>query len=745
MKKEVVFIVLFLLMFSSVVADSYVVANDNDGRGGDSLFNQGLTDTTVFSSTIDGGSSAPLYANLDNSSLTEIIAWDGARIQLFQNKTLDLLDNFLTNLSSESVKSTIITDLTDGARGRNIVITSDSSDGLFILNYSASGGLTSSVYQSIQSSGSNDGHRQIGCDNETGMCLVVGSARSMTGGADFFRYHFFNTTFRTQTPHNIQPATTDEIFCGPRIRNMQVVDIDRDGVKEYIFTYAILDASGNDIIKLAIMQPDLQNGTAKRVTVTTVNGGDAADLSSDTDCAEIGGDFTAPLVFDVDSGGDKEIIVGFEVSSNDFVMHTFDRNGAELDRYPNVLNSQGTIISNIFRMNAFPDSPDGSDFCVFGHDSVENVLELLCASEQRTGTSFFFFPALDNSDFDFDLTGFGGFVLPAETSKSYSAMAHSTQALQTLTDDVNLHEIVTTYGVFALASSETLKLDILKLINRFPRDNGTVIPIDIENTGFDDLLIYGTKNIFYVDDKFVNKGGKIFGYETDPCLEPTLAKGNVTTSPMSVTITAKDDDNDNVRARAILYQGRAFAQDSGFSVNVSTGSEISFSFVVNESVSNGVLRLIVTDVVNPSQEDVLDLPFSVASQGVRFGDCKTIRLIDPIDNETAEAIALFNAKQKPNIADNSIGSFIGELGDDSGLGTMVIWLLLLFIVTLGLIGSDFCKADAKMGVIAITVINGVGIIVGALLGFIPLGIIVTITVIGIGIAALVFRRSTAGS
>ncbi len=757
MKKILLFILILSLFTFSAVADNYSeIGNNNDFRfEGVSFFNTELGSVNQASVSIDTNF-IPLAVDLDGDGSIEIVVFDGDDIAIYNFSTnlgLQLRDSLDTDLDASENMFMMTQDI-DGDGFQEIIAVSDATTIIEIFEYNTTGILRRQEQFSV---GSSSGERMVAC-NSANLCVVVRSEQDETGvGNDLLRATFFNATNVGITAHVIESASGESftsILCMARVRNIEVEDVDGDGLEDFTVSIGKLRPSGLEEFKVARFT-GVHSNLSFDTSVVLSNVQTTVDLTSGTTCEAINVFMSAPLVMNVNGGGDLETIMGVGISSNDFVMFTIATDG-DTERFPNILlgNSEGTIISNPFRMNAFDDSPNTAnpsavDFCILGHDAAGNTLDLLCASKLRTG----FFSA-DSTDYEFDVEV--GFILPEDNSVDYVPMAHSGEFQDFKGEgmDANLDELVSTYGIFRL-NNPTVGFDFLDKQFQNPITNASVIMVDLEGNGRNQMVMCSETNLIVLNDRFVNTGGRIVDPSTiKPCPNTTwkLSTEN-DTNLVFISFTVDDLDGDDVSARATIYAGEAINRTTNFTANFSAGTTFSFSFEINETTPSSIMRLEGRDVENPDVIDVIEFQFDVATEGITSRECVFDLglgdLNDVLAGETAEERATRLAQEESfqddlagSRTDNAFRNFLGTLQDLTGIGITVWWLLIIVIIVVMIVLSETCPREAMIPIILI--LFGVWIITGAFLGFIGVGTVIALVIISLLVIIVLALRPIAG-
>ena len=776
MKIKLVFIFVILLLFIPIVLSkvNYTESGDFDNfyQRGNAIFNSQLNPATDISTSlviIGNPKKVPLVNDLDGDGVLEIIVLDGINIIIFQNKTLDIAASLTLDAPTTERFSNMITFDIDGDEIAEIILAGEKRNVLHILKYNRSSFSEQIVinmsdritHTSDEASVSDSGLMTIGCES-VNRCLIAYADEQDTGFAGFFdSTNLYASVFNSTNVSNeilLDASESFSVHCPPKIRHIAKADYDLDGNVEFIFTFSEPNtATGDDGDDVHIFWVDVSgnNTVTKELQVFTTEVGEIVKrTSSDTDylCDDAndnagfrssGGSgtaiaekfFTSPLVFDADlTKSGLETIIGVMTDNNEFIMIAYDKNGNKIREFPLVQESEGQILSNVFKADVFDDSSD-TDFCVLAQEATDELIAVTCGTLRDTdGIGLF---NLQTVEFRSNTT-FGGLFNVSDDFDFHGILSHSIE-----TDASNdVDEVLSTYGVMELdltgAVCSLTNNCNLNLLFENPKIDGTVVSTDLEGVGLEDLLILTQTNLFYIDDGFTNEPATITEFTTNPCID-SVWKINIT---VEITITATDPEADLVAVRAILYEGTSNEQDSGFSSNVSSGTSVPFAFIANETVGAGTLRMEAKDVENQETVDFIERSFSVAPNGVEFNDCTTTETFVAVIEEEEEVEASLTEDSDDNSITNSLNAIIGL----TGLAGTTLWLFGLIVLS-ALVwfegAQNRLSGNSILGTIAI--LNVLGILLGARLGILSTGLVVIIVVLGVVIIGVFLGKFLTGS
>jgi len=586
--------------------------------------------------------------------------------------------------------------------------------------------------------------------NDCMMAYTDHISKTDDGGAagDIFVSFFNSTNVANEVNIDTIPVGTST-YCFPKIRHIVAEDYDESGGDdEYIFT--AIEVRPSDVESMSIYYIDVTGQTPSEIRQLDISMTALNEPTGDS-CEEVTGNygrfFTSPLVFDAKIGGGIETIVGFMVDDDplEFNMRSYDSSGsselsARINSYPSVQDATGSLLSNPFRANIFDESGQ-VDFCVMGFIDFDTTgipfepacesrqcINLLCASEQAKFDTIPF--DLNNLEFRFDK---GDRFNISEGFEEWNIISHSITAIST--DSPNNDELLNSYGVFDI-EFESCNLGgfcDLSLIFENPKGDSVVIPSDVEKTEFDDLIVLTSGSLFYLDDSFVDLGADIDNPSIDinPCQDSPI-KINTT---MQISYIVNDLDivqKDSVNAKVIMYAGTTNEHETPLSANFVSGATFTFAqpdIQINQTISNGIIRLIGNDTGGSNDFDSIDIPFTVAANGVELNDCRTLGFdVDEVVNESLTADGFIDEGATTGVRDAT-----NELSGITGLGGATLWLIAMLIIGFGVITGTAAISQKALGeisgqgmlvgIIAALFIDGIIFIIGAINGVFSAGVV----------------------
>lgn len=736
---------ILILLFVFILCLPFSLANFNYSELGnpDGLYQQGLSqfnEALVFDLEDDGtsrnlglGIKTPLVQDLEGDGTSEIIVLDSANIFIYQGTSL--IPNDSIAIPTGSFFSNMIVFDIDGDGLQEIIIgDSEATETLYIFEFNGT-----SFHQqnnlSVASATHTTGEFLIKCGT-TEDCLIAyaHTIQSVAGATLVYARTFNSTAIGTETL--IITSNNAEAMCFPKIPNMVYADFDTDGDNEFVFTIGSFGGGvATEDVYLESIRTNQSGGVIVEELGQQIITSDFVTTGAGTSCQnDLGKYLTSPAVFDFIVGGNEEAVFGYSEDVDEFIIVAYSPAGAELDSYPATGFGQadGEIVSNLVVGNFFSDTGD-VDVCVLGYDDTDLRIDLLCASEQSGS-------ATEHREHILD---FGSGSNLTSIYDRHDALIHGVQA-----NGIGIDEIISTIGTLELDWSSTclVTAGCLDLIWSNPVVNGTVISVDIDEVGWEDLVVLAPTRIWFLSDTFIFSGADIIEEETiiNPCLEATWkvsdANDDNITRNVQILMEVRDADGDQVMARSILYYGEIGNSTADWSPLVNSGVPITNSHDINATTSSSILRIEANDTSNPTDIDVIEAVFSVSTTGVEFGDCTSALTPEEEDVLTAEEQAF----QENNSITNTIEELKGAV--NINVTNQVIWLVIMAFVggTIAYAGFKVAQ-DNEVAVLAtVGIVEFILFLLGIALGYLSVIHLWIMIIIAVGILSFRMRQIAVG-
>lgn len=539
------------------------------------------------------------------------------------------------------------------------------------------------------------------------------------------------------------------MFCQPRTSGIWVKDYDGDGTTEFVFAYS-QHSSTKDRVTVSYGTNTYPNFVLERTAnvsgIATTSGASSQNCHNDFDISA-----SMSLLDIKGSANQLETVIGVQ-SGSTFRMHSFDAGGNKINQYPKTQSADGQLISNPFTMNAFG-TTGGKDFCVLGYkeqSTIGSAIDLLCASEVTPLFSTFGIFNVSSEEFVAPIDGF--YNLTRNNGYRWSSIVHAGDYTGDPNPGIgkNTDEIVTPFGVYKLEFDQTAFFTFLPGITQqsdlvLEWENpvhveGAMIPIDYHSTSLqnplNDFLYMTSTNIYYMDDGLTNQPARIAEYTINPCIDAAWKLN----TPVEVTIRVFDNDGDNVRAGGVLYEGEPGIEErKNQTLFFQNGTTFSFTFTADTLTTSSTLSLYGDDTGTNNSVDKISLPFTVTGNGVEKGDCKTTKTIKLAAGVGVEEV-IASGELHPD--DNVIRNSVYAAADNFGVGSTIIWIIVMMAITIGMFGIPMFRNI--VGLVAVAIVNFFLLILGTILGFISTAIIISIVVVASALVSVFLWKVLTG-
>lgn len=728
MKKTILLTIIFsLLLLTTAYAtiqttppQNYTILGaDNSYYVGDTIIGTGAT-TPTQTGVLGIGTQMgyPLVADFDGDGVNEIVVWDDTQLRYAEHTTLMPIDS-LTQATFSGRVYQIAYDI-DGDGKQEVIASSNNADKIVIYDFNET---DIAVKTTLTLTGVHDetgfgGDIILRCrDVEDCITIYTRDTRD-TGSTPTLTAEHFNST---NISNKNQFDTTADLFCHPTVPVIELMNLG-DSKDSYI--YSVLDKYSASQSKPHLYGLDV-DPTTKAITVNfqTLSPNEITGGINGIGCDNFALDnaVSSPLVAEIDGEGSTPyILVAREVEGvehTQFYLDIYQNDGTYFDRKPDVFDVEGEIVGNPFIADVYPDT-GRTEVCTAGFDSTEGdygEFAIHCHSNLEASALF-----NDDTTFIYELTE-SDTALTGEFG-NYNILVHSSDITQNrgIYSTVNMlpDEFITPYGIMqvdSLAGLVPVDQEMDKLVG-MPLITPVVVPVDAQKVGLNDFLLLDSTRLMYYDDGFSNTPGTLGNIEINPCLGESIIKVN---SSVTVTFSVNDVNDDVVQGRVVLYENEPNEQDTGW-INASAGVEFLLGgLVANQTTANSDITIYGRDVENPTSIDSFTQRFSVGLQGVTYGQCvTTITLEDDSTNATGLGGV--------NLQNNAITNSVNEVFGFTGIGTTMIWLIVMIVVGAVIwinTGQHGSHTFAMIGMV-----EGFLLILGTILGFMPLYIIVTISI-----------------
>jgi hypothetical protein len=761
MKASVPIILLILIAATVSAAETYNKTGTFDGKffTDAGVFNDG-NPQFALSISLKGLSAikeVPLVVDMDNDGINEIIVMDAATLRLYHGSDLTIVDAYNTG-HNERISNMLAFDI-DGDGRTEVIFVQEESELIEIIDYN--GTAITNTTLSIGSAITHiDGRFTIQCA-ATDQCLAVYHERMDSGaGADLRAIGFSSTTTGTEVDLSTGVATTEN-FCFPKVRSMPYTDFDPTNAGNEFLVNIMRFKNGGDerMFFFTISMTGLVVTETRETSTDNFGLGHGAFEVFDGGAPECDIDnlerfYSAPIVhnFDQAAGNGKEFVVASMVDSNEYIMGLFNSDHTFEDDFPETFEADGILVSNPFIANVFGDT-GFNDFCVIGHQNVNQELEALCGT-YSTGAELETIEFKSSTKGTFNITTAFGNIAIISHSGQHSDQQIATDSSVAATDTT---EIISAYGVHRLSGQSFAPLSTINKMDRIsalPANNLACIAVDAEKSGSSDLICHTGTTLYYLDDGLENQGALITNVNYNPCvLDGAILKQN-TTLQIIVTVTDQNSavlGQDAVGANVTIYKGTPNAVKQSVT-GIASGDPIPLSFNANATGTNQI-EIIAFDE-GTSQTNTKTQSFTVASQGISFGQSTCSQVFEAVPDSVLFPQGVLTDPEGNQLNNNTINRGIVEYASLFGVSGSLVWILLMFILGITIILAPTVNSfrtgmQSGIGTNALLsilfIFEAFMLIIGSLLGILGLGIIVTLSVILIAALGIWFSRVFTGA
>ncbi len=751
------FVLLIPIAFAEEVFTEYIIT----GTGGDFQTGQGIFSSTtgfeILGTGVSNQTQVPSVLDLNNDGTNEILIIDGSSFRVF-----NIIDDDLNGTTSRTTglsgrtSNYIVFDI-DGDGTREIIVAGEETELIVILSMNGSTLILENTIDYSSFFDHTDGQVMIQCEDQN-KCLIVVSETISGAAQDNLSVASFNSTDIVNVLF-LEESTGNGLWCTPRIKNIEVANLDGVGTdKQFIFSMFDMGNIAFTDEEIQIFGITLDDNLVPSQAFTSIVISSAQDESIfPFGCEEraVGNQFSAPLVFPATQSSDSQIFIAFQNKIDEFRINYYNSDASFNRKFPRLFNAEGNLISNLFRGTFFPRGQANKDFCAMGYDNDETLLVLLCASPSTTESP-------KSNIYRINVTD--QFVVNPSIG-TYHVIAHSTnhdQEESPCLDDsacfTDLDEVLSPYGIHKLDRGEReLNLfgcdvaggefggcnlvEQFSTVDQLRNESGTYISVDISFDGSEDLIFTTIDTMFVLDSLFRDQPAEIDipSIRINPCLDQGDIQINTS---MSISFSVSDTDpvddklKDPVFAQVGAYVGSANEQFSEVKGSKPSGASFFFpagTFALNKTVGFGVskIRLLGNDTGSGLPPDIVDFDFSVGETGVEFGDCVTIGVVDVPDVD-------FNVSDEA-AANRGIIKGLEEASDLFSVSVLIVWLVLMIALAIAIL-TGMSSASGTTKVVGLAIAEIFMLVIGTILGIIPIGILLVIVILGLVVLGLQFRK-----
>lgn len=581
------------------------------------------------------------------------------------------------------------------------------------------------------------------CSIRTGKCAFIypsyeGSSAWKNFYASFFSLddNALNVVSNSSNTQNIQTASQG-IYI-PSDENIFYNDINNDGQEEF-FTPLVEYSTGKfymDTFRTGYSVSDLIVTASTGARMTNILYGSYNINSADT------------IAYAYMDGGLETTSTG-----RGYMGSAYYNGGHWYNFATHSTGKTLSSISNMFDCSVF--SNDYSlNYCFVGYDDTENKMYLF--GENDFGLGFLqAHPVVLTAS---NISNYHNYLVSSSNrmrglKNNRDLIVHAENINNNIGNSpvsAYLSDIVTKYGIYEQGNINYLTGtgNLIKTYSYPYAINYTaVIPMQIKNKFYQDIVMKNSNNLFYIFDGFITPKAYISSYSINPCVSQVW---KVNTSASIIVTPRSYNDYYPVKARVVLYYNSIYAQDSGWTDETPSNTLIAFGFIANSTITSGIIRVEVEDNQDSGIAS-LNIPFSVNINGVLFGDCQTtvsgLTSIN-ITASTPDQLAGNNA----TASSNSLTKGLRDITALAGIPTDIFLIFLIIIVDLLIIfyslGAPYLAEHFITMIYAMLFIDLSILIVSAMMGLLSASFIIIMIAIVLIIGAIwlsnMFQKKSGG-
>lgn len=687
-------------------------------------FNQNFQGTPYIYSRIlqNNVSVSPLYYDIDGDGLNEVFGFSGQSVYIYHGKELTLVNSFVANttLTGEIEDAGIFS---YSGNTYLVLLVAYASGDTYALNYIHDTGYNfNNVYMKRAAGNTAVWTKTYGKASAVNCysldCLLVQFSNSFgTPITQSFKLTDVNLSGAYISPISLQFDTADNQFSYKPSTPFNVVhqDIDNDGIEDFLISYTY-----NSNLKItAIYINNSYNPKLKASTQLFSSVSQATNIVTGT----FNPFFKSFAGAYLDTSNKHHTYSGY-FSSPSFSAYA---------SHSSIFSSASSAISDTFGCKIFTND-DNNNYCVIGYTSQNATY------------------VMGSTDFGVPFLSADTIIAPTSNNSNYYVPSMST--LTGIAHGINANpnslytDFITPFGIYSLTDvNGVLGTGSLTRIFAMPNNlqNVVIIPSKLTTSPLYTLLMQSSTNLISITTNETINAPEISAYSVNPCLNQ--GAWNLSTA-VSVTIQPKSYLNAyDVSARAILYYNDINIQDSNWTQFLASNTIFSFNFIANETINNGVLRLMAKDT--NQIETYHDFTFSVGLNGIPYNSCQSSgTLIEPeetVNNQT------FNNQPLTN-TNNALRYNFDRQAETLGVPPLIFFIMIIgginFVILLASLSRPELSHHLGTVLVGIVIMDIFVIVLATFLGVISSALLIILIVILIIIGVLyltyVWNKTSSG-
>lgn len=696
MKKFSIIILMFIILSSFALAINFDLGN-NDFLSGDSgLFNENLKTSSVI--TRAATPKIPPFI-IDNNGTNYLGVMSSGSLIVYDSDLNIVSSVLISNYDSSREFSNFVVDDLNADNYDEIVFYHNGTTRIYTYNNSLS-----LVRQFRSDNTFGIPQMNIGCDDNKNCIVFGGDTYSSLAGAlgvnsvyQVFNYYINSTPVLFDDYESTGKGHTYFSDIG----NFQLVDWSGNGQREIVFiTITEEQSATKEYIKFYGFE--INSTTLKTLSKATISSDSLSSWAATPNmrkteklsamvCADFDPTFAGiECVFNIKFATESKMIM---LKSD---LSTYD---SYHENYPEFYG-----FSNPAKLDPTGDSGSTNAVCTLFYGNTSTSNRLRCISKTSSGLLNLF---IDNVYYDWAR------ITRINQSFPVSKLIYGVREKTQTNDRI---EVSTLDGIYELSSGFTSEFGTRIFTN--PLNNSVMCPYDMKKKGLHDYILFSSNRVDYLSDGYINQNAKITDVLINPCINSVW---KINTS-VQLSLKGNDVEGFPIKVNSYLYYND-INQQNGTELTINSGEwSPTFNFIANKTITQGEIRFSVEDTFT-HVKDNKSYYFSTNSNGVILNDCtSTISNI----NTTTATTTPNNVSITPDINDNIITNNLKVISDASGLGSTIIWLIIMLIVT----GFIIWKTNENSNLMFALVffVNLVLVIIGTFLGFVGVGIVITIVI-----------------
>ena len=533
-----------------------------------------------------------------------------------------------------------------------------------------------------------------------------------------------------------------------RTPRFAVADFDSDGQDEYFMTLYRMTTGDDYAYLVGYDLSSTQNLSVYYSATLTFddNMGSPVDQPVTTKANPL---ITNPVYTDFDeyTFNSGQLVFGALVDYSGFKMYAYNPDGTQYDDYPEI-GYFSPITSfpqakQYAALDIFKHPRSDLIVCALFHDNTSETLTVGCLdeSQQETiiGTGNYWEFSTEAGVAPQPQTHAGLSMMGFDSGRVYTQERYGDSAAYGDTSSVDWILSSAAYGFFTITAGDSWDEGTITFTESLGMTSATYAYYNTTTYETDTLYSVLTDGIYLISDEESNRGcGQSYCIESvefNPCIDDVIRNG----SYLQVVVTADDWEDDKVQARLQTYVGDATAgYDSNWSINFTSGTSKTFGTSLDTITTQSILRVSVRDAVNNESIQSIDYTFTVASQGIVWGQTECTKTYTTGETGGDEEVG----GGEDTAGGNAVNDAFDELTELTGFSSLMIWLVIMTTVAVAMF--VYSKTFTGWTMFAIGLVELLITIIGISVGFVGYGLLIIIVLFMVVMLVPLMRRTFMG-